>query len=267
MYLRAIHAEFEIPALRRFIRENALGLLITGLPSTNFPTLQCTHIPWVLDVSDEDSQTELGTLRGHLARQNPHSKAMAEAVLRSSDSSSNGVLEHEVSVVFTGPVHSYVTPKFYTETKPATGKVVPTWNYSAVQAYGRATVFCDPKSTTTEAFLSKQIVDLTKHAESSISNHTGADGRPKPWEVSDAPDSFINILQKSIIGIEITIDRLEGKHKMTQEMSKGDRDGVIAGFEGLNTEAGSLMAKIVRERGAMKDAAKDAAKTAAQGAE
>lgn len=141
----------------------------------------------------------------------------------------------------------------------------PTWNYSAIQVYGRATVFCDSRSTATETFLSKQIADLTKHAESTIMNYVGtAGGWPEQWEVSDAPSSFISILNKSIVGIEIAIDRLEGKHKMTQEMSEGDRNGVIAGFESLQTDDGSSMAKIVRERGAMKDAAREAAKAPAQ---
>ena len=261
MYLRAVHAEPDIVALQRFVRENPLGLLITALQSTNFPTIQCTHIPWVLDVADEDSPTELGTLRGHLAKANPHSKALKEAVERASGgTSSNGRIDEEVSVVFNGPAHAYLTPKFYTETKPDTGKVVPTWNYSAVQAYGRATIFFDSHADETGAFLGKQIADLTNHAEGSIMGYTGTDGRPAPWEVSDAPSAYVEILKKSIIGIEITIDRLEGKYKMSQEMSVGDREGVIEGFESLETDNGRLMAKTVKERGAMKDAAREAAR-------
>src|SRR5579862_3450840 len=151
MYLRAIHAEFDIPALRKFIRDNPLGILITALQSPSFPTLQCTHVPWVLDVADEQSKTELGTLRGHMAKPNPHAKALIEAILR--DNPSNGSLEEEVSVLFNGPVHAYVTPKFYTETKPDTGKVVPTWNYSAVQAYGKATILFDSRNESTGSYL------------------------------------------------------------------------------------------------------------------
>ncbi|KAH6850534.1 putative FMN-binding domain-containing protein [Chaetomium sp. MPI-CAGE-AT-0009] len=254
MYFRSAHVETDIPALRRFIRENPLGILITTLPSPNYPTLQCTHIPWVLDVLDEDSKTELGTLRGHLAKQNPHSKAMQEAVERVSNTPTNGRLEQEVLVVFTGPVQSYVTTKFYTETKPTTGKVAPTWNYSAVQVYGRATIFFDTKAESTAAFLDKQLVDLSEHTERNIMGYTGIDGRPAPWEITDAPSSFINILKKTITGVEITIDRLEGKHKMSQELSVGDREGVIEGFEALGTDDGRRMAEAVRERGAMKDA-------------
>lgn len=252
MYFRSAHVETDVLELRRFIRENPLGILITTLPSPNYPTLQCTHIPWVLDVLDEESKTELGTLRGHLAKQNPHSKAMQEAVERDLNTSTNGRLEQEVLVVFTGPVQSYVTTKFYTETKPTTGKVAPTWNYSAVQVYGRATIFFDTKADSTAAFLDKQLADLSEHTERNIMGYTGVDGRPAPWEVTDAPSSFINILKKAITGVEITIDRLEGKHKMSQELSLGDREGVIQGFEALGTDDGRRMAEAVREKGSMK---------------
>ena len=251
MYLRAIHAEFDIPSLRKFIRDNPLGILITALPSLNFPTLQCTHIPWVLDVTDEHSKTELGKLRGHMAKLNPHSKAIVEAI--QTHTPSNGSLDQEVSVLFNGQVHAYVTPKFYIETKPDTGKVVPTWNYSAVQVYGKATILFDSHNEDTGPFLQKQLSDLTKHSEETIMHYTGGENL-SAWEVSDAPARYIELLKKNIIGIEIDIKRLEGKFKMSQEMDKGDREGVAKGFESLKTENGLQMARIVQERGATKDA-------------
>jgi transcriptional regulator len=174
---------------------------------------------------------------------------MTEAV-----QSTNGYLEQEVSVLFTGPVHAYVTPKFYTETKPSTGKVVPTWNYSAVQVYGKARIFVDSKSPETSTFLSTQIRDLSQHAEKNVMGYTGVDGRPSEWRVDDAPETYVGLLQKSIIGMEIEIERLEGKWKMNQEMGKGDREGVVRGFEALGTEVGEGMARTVEERGAIKDA-------------
>ncbi|KAK6537418.1 hypothetical protein TWF694_011605 [Orbilia ellipsospora] len=250
MYLRAIHAELEIPLLRKFIRSNPLGILVTALESPNFPTLQCTHIPWILDIKDEESTSELGIIRGHLARANPHSKALIEASKLLSPS--NGPLEKEVTIIFNGPAHSYVTPKFYVETKPETGKVVPTWNYSAAQIYGKAKIFWDTDNEETSSWLGTQIDDLTKHTESTIMNHTGGQNLP-PWEVSDAPDRFIELLKKAIIGIEIVVDRLEGKYKMSQESSDGDRKGVIKGFESQGTDNGTLMAKTVEERAAMKE--------------
>jgi transcriptional regulator len=251
MYLRAVHAEFDIVSLRKFIRDNPLGILITALPSPNYPTIQCSHIPWVLDVSHEDSTTELGKLRGHMAKANPHSKSIVETVQKVTRT--NGSLEQEVSVLFNGPVHSYVTPKFYIETKPDTGKVVPTWNYSAVQVYGKATIFFDSHNEQTSSYLQKQISDLTNQSEETIMQHAGGENR-SAWEVSDAPTSYVELLKKSIIGIEIDIKRLEGKFKMSQESTKGDRQGVVNGFESLRTENGFKMARTVEERGAMKDA-------------
>jgi transcriptional regulator len=83
--------------------------------------------------------------------------------------------------------------------------------------------------------------------------YTGGENQ-EAWEVTDAPSTFIELLKKSITGIEINFDRLEGKFKMNQEMGKGDREGVVHGFEALGTEDGHKMARTVEERGAMKDA-------------
>ena len=249
MYLREVFTEFHIPSLRKFIQDNPLGLLITALPSANFPTIQCTHIPMLIDVTDESSETELGKLRCHLAKQNPHSKALVEAVQQRQPS--NGFLEQEVSVVFNGPAQSYITPKFYVETKPATGKVVPTWNYSAVQVYGKAKIMFDTRNEETGSFLQRQISDLTRHSEEHIMHYTGGQN-PSAWQVSDAPSSYVELLKKSIIGIEIDIERLEGKYKMSQDKPKNDREGVVKGFQDLGTDSALMMAKTVEERGAMK---------------
>lgn len=252
MYLRAVHAEHSIPALRQFIHDNPFGLIISAIPSANFPTIQCTHVPWILDVQDQSSESELGVLRGHMAKPNPHSKALSEAAQAESPSNNGGKLAHEVSVVFNGPAHHYVTPKFYTETKPSTGKVVPTWNYSAVQAYGTATIYFDSKAAETGAFLKRQLDDLSHHAEANIMGFVGGE-RQKAWQVSDAPQSYVDLLRKNIIGVEIEITRLEGKFKMSQELGSGDRDGVVKGFEALNTDLGSKIARTVQERAALKE--------------
>ena len=226
--------------LRRFINDNPLGLLITALDSSTFPRIQCTHIPWVLDVIDDGSELGIAKLRGHLAKQNPHAKALIDILQNSSKN--NKQLGEEVSVTFTGSAQHYVTPKFYVETKPSTGKVVPTWNYSAVQVYGKATVFHDSKAQETSTFLQTQIHDLSNHAETSIM------GYQKPWNVDDAPEKYIDLLRKNIIGIEIEITRLEGKHKMSQELKPADREGVIEGFRALQNETGSQTADMVKQR-------------------
>lgn len=103
---------------------------------------------------------------------------MIDAVTARGDGS-NDVLEQEVMVLFTAaPAHD-VTPNFYTETKPSTGKVVPTWNYAAAQVYGKAKIYFDSKSDETSDFLGHQITDLTNHVETSIIGYTGDNGRPR----------------------------------------------------------------------------------------
>jgi transcriptional regulator len=247
MYLREIHAEKHVPTLYQFIRENPLGLLITALDSKTFQFLQSSHIPWVLDTSDDENETKFGTLRGHIARANPQAKAFVEIAKAASEGEMNSdgsfSLTRDVLVTFNGPAHHYVTPKFYTETKPATGKVVPTWNYSAVQVYGHATIFHDPKIESTHTFLDKQIRDLTNHNEAATTGDT-----EKPWVVDDAPEPYIKILKSAILGIQIEISEIGGKWKMSQEMPAGDQESVAKGFADLNTELGMEMAKTVRLR-------------------
>lgn len=87
-------------------------------------TIRPAYIPWVIDVKDDSSMTELGTLRGHIARQNPQAKAMVDSATSNMPPGTTGgvQLKDEVLVLFTSPVHQYVTPKFYTDMKPATAK-------------------------------------------------------------------------------------------------------------------------------------------------
>ncbi|KAF9265246.1 transcriptional regulator [Marasmius fiardii PR-910] len=256
MYLRGVHAEEEIPALRDFIKNNPLGIFTTAFDSPNYPFIQSSHIPFILDVKDEESKTELGVLRGHMARANPQSKALIEhlqvGTVTNAEDSGPPKLERDVLVVFNHPTHHYVTPKFYRETKSTTGKVAPTWNYAAVQAYGKLTVYFDTKASHTDDFLSKQIDDLSRWGEREIMKYEA------PWTVEDAPRSFIEVLKKAIIGIEIEITSLGGKYKMSQEMSKGDREGVIEGFRALSTDVGTKISGMVKERGELLDRKKEA---------
>ena len=164
MYLRAVHAEAEIRILQQLILENPLGIFTTAIKSPNHPLIQSSHIPFVLDVpstaagetnsnGDDDEQNlpkkNAGILRGHMAKQNPQAKVLMEAAAQQQQQQQQQregqdmrnleavELPEEVLVLFHGPHHHYVTPKFYTETKPQTGKVVPTWDYVAAQAYGK----------------------------------------------------------------------------------------------------------------------------------
>lgn len=205
----------------------------------------------------------IGVLRAHMARANPLAKALIAAVTHThAIAAGNNVanesrhdnpmvpdggvtLPEEVLILFTGPVQHYVTPKFYVVTKPTTGKVVPTWDYEAVQAYGRITVYPSTTSNIADSFLTNAIIDLTHQSELSM-NHDSGDGKSKEWRVDDAPDPYIGLLKKRIVGISVEITRLGGKFKMSQEMGSGDREGVAEGFENIGDDA---MASSVRRWG------------------
>ncbi|KAJ8097198.1 putative FMN-binding domain-containing protein [Lipomyces tetrasporus] len=232
MFLPAVHAETDTAVLLQFIRENPLGILITGIQSSQQAFLQCSQVPF-----------------------NPQVKAMIEAV----DSKPRNVLEFDddVMVLFNGKHDHYVTPKFYVETKPDTGKVVPTWNYSAVQIYGKLSIYYDSKTPETDAFLAKQLHDLSEHTERSIMGYTGGD-KPQPWKVNDAPDSYIEVMKRNIVGIEIRVNKIEGKFKMSQEKPPGDRDGVVKGFARLGNKTGEAISALVKARGELHDFKKQA---------
>jgi predicted FMN-binding regulatory protein PaiB len=246
MYLRAAHVEHHLPTLRSLIHANPLGVFTTALESSNYPFLQSSHIPWILDVQDESSETELGVLRGHMARANPQAKSLIEhlSTAAGDENYSPGPrkLERDVMVLFNEPAHHYVTPKFYVDTKPSTGKVVPTWNYAAVQVYGKLSVYYDTKDQSTDEFLSNAVADLSRFAETQVM------GYDKPWRVEDAPGNYVDLLKKAIIGIEIEITEMGGKWKMSQEMKGADNQGVEDGFNALGTDLGRQMAEMVRSR-------------------
>lgn len=67
--------------------------------------------------------------------------------------------------------------------------------------------------------------------------------------MSDAPEKYVEILKKAIIGLEIEVTRMEGRWKMSQEMGDGDWKGVVDGFKGLGTVAGDEMARVIESRG------------------
>jgi transcriptional regulator len=208
MYQPLPHRQEQLEAQHALIRSHPLGLLI----SHGAEGLQANSIPFLID----PQASKLGTLQAHMARANGQWRALSAG--------------SEVLVVFQGAEH-YITPGWY-ETKRETGKVVPTWNYVMVQARGRPRVIEDA------AWLRAQIEALTKKQESV---------RPAPWAVGDAPEAFIEMQIKAIVGVEIEIVDIAGKWKASQNRPAADRIGVVAGLEALGDEAAREMASIVRE--------------------
>jgi transcriptional regulator len=138
------------------------------------------------------------TLRGHVARANPlWREAAGQPVL----------------AVFNGP-QAYITPSWY-PSKAATHKVVPTWNYTLVHAHGVLRAVEDA------SWLHALVSGLTAHQEAQ---------RDLPWAVADAPDDYVQQMLRAIVGIEIPVDRLIGKWKISQNRSDADRLGVAAGL-------------------------------------
>lgn len=190
MYVPPAFREDDLSALHGVIREARLGNLVTATAEG----LIATPLPLFL-VPDEGPH---GTLYGHLARANPQWKQAPVGL---------------AMAIFAGP-DAYITPSWYA-TKREHGKVVPTWNYVAVHAYGAAEFFEDPVR------LLDAVRRLTKL-------HEG--GRPTPWAVSDAPPDFIRGQLRGIVGLRLPIERIEGKRKMSQNRSAEDRAGVAAGL-------------------------------------
>jgi transcriptional regulator len=207
MYRPALFREDRREVLHALIRNHPLATLVTAGPHG----LMANHIPFLLDPSEAGN----GVLRAHLARANDQ---LAE--LRAGA---------EALVIFHGP-DSYITPSWYAS-KAEHGKVVPTWNYATVHAWGTPVVHDDP------AWLRGQIGALTASQEQL---------RDAPWAVEDAPEEFIAGQIKAIVGVEIPIARIEGKWKVSQNRPEPDRRGVVAG---LSQDGDDVMAGLVAERG------------------
>ena len=183
---------------------SGLATLVTSGPGG----LDASHLPLLL----EPEPAPLGRLVGHLARANPQWQAV--------------VGEVDALAIFLGP-DAYVTPSWYAS-KGETGRVVPTWNYRAIHAHGRLRFFHDP------ARLLEVVTRLTDR-------HEGT--RAEPWRVSDAPAGYVEALLAAIVGVELTVTRLEGKWKASQNRSPVDRQGVA---EGLEREGHQALARLVR---------------------
>ncbi len=155
---------------------------------------KCTPLPLML----AQGEGPFGTLHGHVARANP------QAGLHSTG---------DALVIFAGP-EAYVSPGWY-PSKAEHGRVVPTWNYAAIHAYGRVEFYEDPDR------LRDVVTRLTDLHEA---------GRPEPWAVTDAPGRFTEAQLRAITGVRIEIARLEGKRKFSQNRSAADREGVARGL-------------------------------------
>ena len=191
MYCPSAFRQDDLATLHQQIQASGLALL----SSAGEQGLQASHLPLLL----EPHEGEFGTLYGHFARANSHWRDLATGT--------------EALVVFSG-ADGYVHPGWY-PAKAEHGKVVPTWNYIAVHAWGQAEVFDDPER------LLRLVSRLSERHEQ---------GRARPWAVSDAPRAYIDAMLRAIVGFALPIRRIEGKWKLSQNRSASDQAGVRAGL-------------------------------------
>jgi transcriptional regulator len=206
MYTPKAFEVIDLPMLQAAMKQSELATLIT----TTTHGLVATHLPLLLD----ETRGEYGTLTGHVSR--------ANAQWRESDPAA------EALIIFLG-LDTYVSPNWY-PAKQETGRVVPTWNYAAIHAYGRVTFFEDTERLRTV------VTELTKKHEAAF---------PAPWQVTDAPATYIDSQLKAIVGFECQITRLEGKQKFNQNRSVEDRRGVIEGLRALEEERKLQVAELM----------------------
>jgi transcriptional regulator len=136
-------------------------------------------------------------------------------------------VHHDILVIFQG-FESYISPSNYA-TKAEHGKVVPTWNYTAVHAYGALNLIDEPD------WIMSQLQTLTTTHEKNLA---------QPWAVNDAPADYIEKMIGAIVGIEIPIDRLFGKWKVSQNQPAANQASLISALE----KSGNPMADLVRAK-------------------
>lgn len=188
MYIPSHFAINDLHVMHRIMGDHPLGVLVTS----SLNGLDANHIPFEFD----PSVGKLGVLTGHVARANPIWQQCQQGA--------------DVMVVFRGE-ETYISPNWY-PSKHETHRQVPTWNYEVVHVFGRLTIRDDEK------FMRRVVSRLTRTHEAQ---------EPKPWKMGDSAPEYIDGMLKAIVGIEITIERLEGKSKLSQNRETRDLHGAV----------------------------------------
>jgi transcriptional regulator len=204
MYTPKLHEEKRIDVLHQLIKDYPLGTLVV----MGEGELVANAIPFYLDAS----RGEFGTLVAHISRANPLWQ-LPEADI-------------SALVIFQG-AQAYISPSWY-PSKAEHGKAVPTWNYVMVQASGQ------PRFIQEREWLLAHVTELSNTHERE---------RSEPWLVSDAPEDFIERLVKGIVGIEIPLEKIVGKWKVSKDRPEIDKEGIINGL----AESGKLEAAAMVE--------------------
>lgn len=201
MYVPRFNVMTDPEEVARFVNAHAVGQLVTVGPD-GAPDATLLPVLW-----------EGSRLVAHLARANPHVGRILDG--------SPGL------VVVSGP-DAYVSPGWYAS-KAEHGRVVPTWNYTAVHLSGPVRVVDDPD------WVLDVVTRLTTRHEA---------GLPRPWQVDDAPPRWVRGRLRAIVGVEMTVGRVEGKAKLSQNRSDADRDGTVRGLRSQGTLVADAVAYV-----------------------
>ena len=204
-----------IPKKFRQVDTNKLIALIKDFPfatliGSNESGAQVMHLPLLIKNEDEQSVT----LNGHIAKVNPFWQQIKQG--------------DKVVAVFHGP-NCYISPNHY-PTKLEHGKAVPTWNYVVVHAEGNIK-FCHD-----EEWLHSHIDELSQQHEQKSE---------KPWSINDAPEDYIQKMLPAIVGIEISINNIEGQWKLSQNQPEKNQQGVIQGLMDSENPNAQAIAKMM----------------------
>jgi transcriptional regulator len=201
MYVPRFNAVEDEQAIRTFVAAGGAAELITT-GADGYPASTLLPIVW-----------DGARVIAHFARANPHWM---------------GIEPDSPCLLVVRGAQAYVSPSWYA-TKREHGKVVPTWNYSAVQLRGRATVHDDP--------------DWVREAVTLLTD-THEAARDDRWSVTDAPEKYVAGQLRAIVGVEVLVESVEGKAKLSQNRSEDDRRGVV---EGLSHESAPGAAVVASE--------------------
>lgn len=200
MYVPSHFREDDPRRLHAIMRRHGFATLVT-VDADGAPVV--THLPFVLDAE----RGPLGTLLGHVARANPHWRALEAG--------------RPSLAIFVGP-HAYVSPAWY-----ADGPAVPTWNYVAVHAHGRARLVTDAAR-------------VHAHLARTVATYESAG-----WRMDALPEAYVAGMAKAIVAFELPIERLQGKAKLGQNKSAADRAGAVAALHAAGDPAAGALADLM----------------------
>jgi len=201
MYIPAAFAETDLARLHEFIERHSFGLLVAQVDGRPF----ASHLPFLLD----RAAGPCGTLIGHMAAANPQWRDAADQT---------------ALAIFSGP-HAYISPTWY-----EAEHVVPTWNYTAVHAYGRVEIIKDKGA-------------LVEIVQKSVRVYERA--MPRPWSF-DPSSPFVDRLLTQIVGFRIEVETIEGKFKMSQNHSPERRKRVVRALQQGNDENAQAVATLMQ---------------------